>query len=76
MAFGSDMNYRTSLEYPMPKALVKHLLNTAKAGSPEKRVWRDMLNGDSFNKFRDGVKLGAKKSKAEPEAPKAKGKKK
>lgn len=74
MAFGNDMNYRTSLEYPMPKALVKHLLTTAKAGSPEKRVWRDMLNGESFNKFRDGVKLG-KRKKDEDEAPKAKKKK-
>lgn len=46
----SDMNYRTSYEYPHPnRKLVAHFLRNAKTAG-ERKVWRDMLNSGAFHK--------------------------
>ena len=64
---------RTSYDYPLPIKQVRHYLITAKT-STEKAVWRNMLNGPEYNKFKDGVRLANRKNRREDvdDAPKAK----
>lgn len=72
----ADMNYRTSYESPLPVKQVRHYLINAKTPA-EKKIWRDMLNGPEYHKFKDGAKLVTKGKKKEEPAPEpAKGKKK
>lgn len=71
----ADMNYRTPFEYPTPKALIKRFLIASKQSSPEKKVWRDLLNSEAYNKFKDGKKMVQKRHVEKEEKPPKKKKK-
>lgn len=71
----AEMTFRTAYESPLPIKQVRHYLTTAKTPE-EKKVWRDMLNGPEYHKFKDGTKQINKKKKEEPAPEPAKGKKK
>ena len=62
-----EMETRTAYEYPLSIKIVRHYLRTATSAG-ERKVWRDLLNGEAFHKFKNGVKM-EKRKKRDPDMP-------
>jgi hypothetical protein len=62
-----DLEVRTAYEYPLSIKIVRHYLRTAVTAA-ERTVWRDLLNGEAFHKFKNGIKI-EKRKKRDPDMP-------
>jgi hypothetical protein len=59
--------FRTEYEFPLAIKQVRHYLSTS-TNPAERKVWRDLLNGPAYNKFKNGVKMD-KRKRAEDDVP-------
>ena len=69
-----ELEVRSAYEYPLSIKAARHYIRTATTAG-ERKVWRDMLNGPEYNKFKNGVKL-EKRRKHDPDMPPVEKKKK
>lgn len=67
-------SYRTPYESPLPIRQIKMYMARAKTPA-ERAVYRDMIRGPEYNKFKDGTKSSPRKKRAKVEAPTDKKKK-
>jgi hypothetical protein len=67
-------DYRGPFDAQLSIKTVRHYIRTAGTVA-ERAVWRGMLNGPEYNKFKNGVKL-EKRRKHDPDMPPVEKKKK
>ena len=59
-----SVGYRTPYEYPLPVKQVRHYLKMARTAA-ERKVWRDLLNGSAYHKYKGDYKSETKDATTE-----------